>query len=133
MDVGNPSNLSRLQVLYENDLAALRGEIDAVSISDDETLAEIKRTYQATRYVLDPHTAVGVTAAGKLRSTFIDSTPMIVTATAHPAKFGEIIRRAIDIEIPMPQPLLEAFTRPKRSVRLGSSYETFQRLLSSHP
>ncbi|HEY4611779.1 MAG TPA: threonine synthase, partial [Bacteroidota bacterium] len=63
MDVGNPSNLTRLQALYGNDVGRIRQDISSQRVSDEETIAEIRRTYDQTRVVLDPHTAVGVAAA----------------------------------------------------------------------
>ncbi|HEV8539039.1 MAG TPA: threonine synthase [Bacteroidota bacterium] len=129
MDVGNPSNLSRLQSLYKNDLAKLRREIDAVSISDEETLREIKRTHDRSGHILDPHTAVGVAAARLHSSSGGNVSSIIVAATAHPAKFGETIRRAIGLEIPLPPSLQEALRRTKRSTRIGSDYEQLKAIL----
>ncbi|MEO8168666.1 MAG: threonine synthase, partial [bacterium] len=60
MDVGNPSNLARLQFLYGDNVQTLRNDIDAVSISDNETIQEIQSFYAKAKYILDPHTAVGV-------------------------------------------------------------------------
>ncbi len=59
MDVGNPSNMARLQHLYNEDIALMRQDIEAIPISDRETLEEIRTTYHSTKYILDPHTAVG--------------------------------------------------------------------------
>ncbi len=57
----------------------------------DQTLETIRWCYDAFGYLLDPHTAVGVSVA---RAHLDPSEPMICLATAHPAKFGEAIRRA---------------------------------------
>jgi len=56
------------------------------------TLATIKTYWEKHCYLLDPHTAVGVAVAEKMKS---DSAPMICLATAHPAKFSDAIIRAI--------------------------------------
>ncbi|MCL2104957.1 MAG: threonine synthase [Kiritimatiellaeota bacterium] len=55
------------------------------------TLATIKTYWEQYRYLLDPHTAVGVAVAEHFRS---DIAPMICLATAHPAKFGDAVVRA---------------------------------------
>ena len=60
----------------------------------ERTLATIKKVYDAEGYILDPHTAVGVTVAEQF---FDESVPTICLATAHPAKFNEAIQQAIGI------------------------------------
>jgi threonine synthase len=100
-----------------------------VSISDEETLREIKRTHDRSGHILDPHTAVGVAAARLHSSSGGNVSSIIVAATAHPAKFGETIRRAIGLEIPLPPSLQEALRRTKRSTRIGSDYEQLKAIL----
>lgn len=119
MDVGNPSNFARLQMLYNGDLNRMRKDISAVSIADEETLLEIRRTYESTGYILDPHTAVGVAACRKLRG----QSPVVVTATAHPAKFQDVIRKAIGIGIPLPPSLRDALQRPRLSTAITADYD----------
>jgi threonine synthase len=70
------------------------------------TLATIREYWDRYRYLLDPHTAVGV-AVG---SQFLDaSVPMICLATAHPAKFGAAIMRATGEDLAH-HPLLDALS-----------------------
>lgn len=68
------------------------GEVFAAGTGDRaRTLQTIRDCHAAQGYLLDPHTAVGVTVAQEFRS---DDEPMICLATAHPAKFPEAIREA---------------------------------------
>lgn len=129
MDVGNPSNLARLQFLYENNVDRMRQDMTAIRISDEETLDEIRRTYDQTRYILDPHTAVGVAAARKYLDHHGFSSPVIVAATAHPAKFPEIIEQVLGVKIPLPSALQEALQRPKQTVAIAPTYSEFKSLL----
>jgi len=70
------------------------------------TLAAIRDYWTRYRYLLDPHTAVGV-AVG---SRFLDpAAPMICLATAHPAKFGEAILRATGQDLAH-HPILDALS-----------------------
>jgi len=131
MDVGNPSNLARLQSLYGNDADRMRKDIAAIRISDEETLGEIRRTYNQTRVILDPHTAVGVAAARKYLERKSSSSPVIVAATAHPAKFPEIIEQAIGVKIPLPQSLQEALQRPRQSTKIAPLFSELESLLRS--
>ena len=123
MDVGNPSNFARLQSLYANDLHGMQHDITAFSITDSETLDEIRRTYEIAGYVLDPHTAVGVAAARRFASSGFATNPAIVAATAHPAKFPEVVSAALNISLPLPQPLQAALDRPKQSTRVPAEYD----------
>ncbi len=131
MDVGNPSNFARLQSLYGNNLSELQREITAVSVGDNETLAEMRRTYDQCGYVLDPHTAVGVAAARRNNPSGYPSVPTIVAATAHPAKFPDVVEKALNRSIPLPPQLEEAMNRPKHSVRIPVDYEQVTKLLRS--
>lgn len=131
MDVGNPSNLARLQALYWNDVDRMRDEITAMRVSDEETLEEIRRTYDRTRYIADPHTAVGIAAARRYLDRKGAATPLVLAATAHPAKFPEIIEQALGLQIPLPQPLQDALQRPKQSVSIEPTFADLKALLMS--
>jgi len=123
MDVGNPSNLARMRALYGDDLARLKKDVEAVSIDDGETLDEVKRTYEKTGYILDPHTAVGVAAARRVRSEMSGDVPdFIVLATAHPAKFAGIIEPVIGVTVNLPKQLQETMQREKKTVKIAAEY-----------
>lgn len=124
MDVGNPSNFERLVAFYNHDINKMREEIKGISISDEETLMEIRDTYERTGYVLDPHTAVGVAAARQSQLT-----PIIVNATAHPAKFPDVIQRALDIEVEIPERLKVALSRQKQAIKISPQYEALKAVL----
>ena len=125
MDVGNPSNLARLRSHFGDDTGAMRRQIEAVSISDDETLQEIRLTYAQCGVIVDPHTAVGLAAARKQPA----DEPTIVTATAHPGKFPDVIERALGVRIPLPAELLEALKRSKQSEPIPAEYNVLRQLL----
>lgn len=131
MDVGNPSNFARLQMLYQNDLSQMQRDIRAISITDDETIAEMRFTYERTRYILDPHTAVGVAAARRFRGSAYSPRPTIVAATAHPAKFPDVVATALNIDIPLPDQLRQALQRPKQSTQIPADYRFVKELLLS--
>lgn len=123
MDVGNPNNFPRLKYLYQSDI---RKAIEGFSVGDEETLQEIRETYDASKYILDPHTAVGVYAA----KHFVHSTePMIVAATAHPGKFPEVIKRALQLDIPLPYALEEVLNKKSESMAIAADYQEWKRFL----
>ena len=77
----------------------------SAAISDEKTLSTISETYQMFNgYLLDPHGAVAVAAANELKSDLDPNIKIICLATAHPAKFPEITRRALNLnDGPLPK------------------------------
>ena len=89
------------RVAIRDDLRTIvAGDFDACAVDDAATLDQIRGTYAATGYILDPHTAVGVRAA--VSSGRDDC---VCLATAHPAKFAEAVTAAIGAEAPPPPSL----------------------------
>jgi threonine synthase len=81
-----------------------------------DTLATIRGYHARHGYVLDPHTAVGVSVAERHLDP---AAPMICLATAHPAKFPEAIARATGQEGLALHPAVEALKgSPQRVHRL---------------
>ncbi len=54
----------------------------------------IRKTFDETGYLLDPHTAIGVFVASQARE---ELRPMVTLATAHPAKFPAAVKSASGI------------------------------------
>ncbi len=103
-------------VLPEQVLAAMRAVFRSCGVSDEETLAEIRRTFDAHGVLVDPHTAVGLYAA---RSVLKDvGFPRVVIATAHPAKFAGTVQSATGKTLEVPPALAARLTAPERFDRL---------------
>lgn len=64
------------------------------SSTDEDTLKLIKEIYESEDYLLDPHGAVALAAADYLKDR-LGKNKLICLATAHPAKFPAIIRKAL--------------------------------------
>ena len=125
MDVGDPSNLSRLRALLGTEAAQLATQLEARAISDADTLREIRVIAAHTGTVLDPHTAVAMRVARALP----DDTDSIVAATAHPAKFPDVMRQAFGRDIAVPDSLAALAGLPKLSVKIPAEYDAFRSLL----
>ncbi len=81
------------KLVFDKDmLRTIQADFASKSVSEQETLATIKQFHEEHDYLLDPHTAVGVNAARDCQSGNI---PVVCLATAHPAKFGDAVLRAI--------------------------------------
>lgn len=131
MDVGDPSNLARLRFLTNDDVRQLRKEITALSVTDDETIEEIRYTYESSGRVIDPHTAVGVSAARRVVRELNELRPIIVMATAHPGKFPEVIERALGTTFPPPESLQRVMMLPKISTVIPADYPPLKDVLLS--
>jgi len=120
MDVGDPSNFVRIEHLYGHDLDHLRRHLAGRRYDDQETRQAIRRVDRDHGYLMDPHTAVGLLALeDALRDEPADAAG-IVLATAHPAKFGEVVEPVIGREIPLPPQLAERLDRPVLSEPLAA-------------
>jgi threonine synthase len=73
-------------------LRKVQQDFASKSVTEAETLDTIRTFYKEHNYLLDPHTAVGVNAAQARTSNDI---PVVCLATAHPAKFGAAVTKAI--------------------------------------
>jgi threonine synthase len=123
MDVGNPSNFERMLWLYGGDRDAMRRDVIGSRHSDDEVRETIKRVYETRGYLLDPHSAIahlGLKAYLSRQGTGTRGIGVFL-ATAHPAKFGEVVEPIIRESIVTPPPLAEALSRPRHILRLEAS------------
>ena len=73
----------------------LQQGVVSISVSDEQTLDTMANIFQRTGYLLDPHGAVAVAGAEQCNSSFAEHTPCVSVATAHPAKFPEVIKKAL--------------------------------------
>jgi threonine synthase len=56
---------------------------------------------------------------------------MIIASTAHPAKFIEVVKQAIGIDVPLPEALSSALNKKKQSIHSSTRYEDWKALLLS--
>jgi threonine synthase len=129
MDVGAPSNLARIQDLYDGDVDALRADVLGSRHSDKETRARMAEVFRRFGYVLDPHTAVGHLGLDRARARHPDAPPVLL-ATAHPAKFLEVVEPVIGQRIDLPPELAACLERERRVVRIPPSLEALREVLT---
>jgi threonine synthase len=131
MDVGNPNNFPRLLDLCRGRLEYLRREVWGHGADDRETLAEMKAVWERHRYIADPHTAVGILGWEAYRREHREPLQGLVLATAHPAKFAEIVEKAVGSAPPLPDRLAAYLKRPKLSVPMSGEYQDLKKFLSA--
>jgi threonine synthase len=132
MDVGNPSNFPRLLDLCRNRLEYVRKEIWGHSATDEETLGAMRMLHDKFGYISDPHTAVGVLGWEAYKSQHPVPTQGLVLATAHPAKFADVVMKAIGTAPPLPDRLAAYLKRAKLSVAMSCVYDDFKQFLLAH-
>jgi threonine synthase len=128
MDVGAPSNFERVQSLYNGDLEALRKDIVGFAYEDSKVIAEIGRVYRDHGYLLDPHSAIAWLALQDRLSDQPDARGVFL-ATAHPAKFREVVEPAIGRSIDLPRALADAISRPRHSITMPADYDALEDFL----
>ncbi len=129
MDVGNPNNFPRLLDLCRNRLEYVQKEIWGHRATDEETISAMKMLHERFGYIADPHTAVGVLGWEAYKSQHPEPAQGLVLATAHPAKFADIVRKAIGTAPPLPDRLAAYLKRDKLSLPISSSYDDFKQFL----
>jgi threonine synthase len=87
-------------------------------------LAAIRRVYQQTGEVVDPHTAVGLEAA-RLAGKDV-AAPLVALACAHPAKFPDAVARATGERPLLPPRLADLYERPERVTTLPNDLRAVQ-------
>ncbi|MCX8102051.1 MAG: threonine synthase [Geminicoccaceae bacterium] len=94
--------------------ARARALFEGGAASEAETRSAIARWHRATAGTVlpDPHTAVGLAVAERLRGAA--SAPLVVLATAHPAKFPDAVEAATGVRPALPVHLADLFARPER-------------------
>ncbi len=126
MDVGNPSNFTRMLELFGHSRSQMQEKINGASFSDEETLAEIQEIHQKHNYILDPHTAVASLAWKKYQKEIFPDHQGVVLSTAHPAKFCETVQQALGQEPEIPERLQKCLEREKKTTVLSKEFAEFK-------
>ena len=126
MDVGDPSNFARIYDLYGKSHERISSLISGATYSDQQIADAMRRCYQETGYVLDPHGACGYQA---LKDGLRPGEVGIFCETAHPAKFKEKVDQILGTDIDIPE-RLQAFMRgEKQNVEMSKDFQDFKQYL----
>jgi threonine synthase len=130
MDVGSPSNMERLRFLYREH-AEMTARVRATSVSDEEIRASIRNEYQESGLILCPHTAAAAHAYRGLDAADKRSSHWVLAATAHPAKFPEIVEPLIGAAIEAPPALARLLERDAKCEEIDADFDALrERLLA---
>lgn len=127
MDVGAPSNLERLRWWFP-ELETMRSVVSSDWVDDETIRRTIATVFRATKMAICPHTACGVALRDRLRSKGYRA-PLLIAATAHPAKFETIVEPLIGHALVPPPALAELLARPSRAQPLEPSLSALESAL----
>lgn len=146
MNVGHPSNLARIFDLYEGHMDELGfvhkmpnklkmdDDLYPISITDKRTIRVIQDVYRRTGKILEPHGAVAYAAARKI--TYKDdinyNMPIVCLETAHPAKFPDVVKKAIGINPELPESMKNLENKEENFIELDNDYNKFKEILLKH-
>ena len=134
MDVGDPSNFARIINLYsengklspEETHRRITSLISGATYSDEQIKETMRRCYEETGYILDPHGACGYRA---LEEQLKPGEVGIFCETAHPAKFKEKVDEILGIDVEIPERLQAFMKGTKQSVAMTKDFEDFKQYL----
>ena len=115
--------------LHATAMNELRSLFDGARFDDAEVAACMREVHERHGVLLDPHSAIGVAAARTAR--LHDDVPMVVAATAHPAKFPDAVEAATGVRPPLPEHLADLLERPERLTALPNDLAAVEGFVSS--
>ncbi|WP_297337283.1 threonine synthase [Algoriphagus sp.] len=127
MDVGNPSNFTRLKALYAGDEKLFRRNVKGYFYTDQQTVKAIQQV-KSKGYTLDPHGAVGYLGL----KDFMQENPGflgIFLETAHPGKFRDVVEEALGEKLVLPERLAAFLEREKKVIQMGKDFGEFKAFL----
>jgi threonine synthase len=93
------------------------------STSEDDTARAMVSTFNETGQLVDPHTAVALSALSRTGGL---KGPVVVMSTAHPAKFPEAVAKACGVTPALPRGAADLAGRPERFDRLPAEADTIK-------
>jgi len=112
-------------LIEEKELKKIKKDFVSETISEQELLSCIKKVYENHKIIIDPHTAVGLGALEKINLAGKN----IVLSTAHPCKFPEAIKKAINIKSELPDNLNYILNKKENFVVMNNDIEEVKKYI----
>jgi len=103
-------------------------KFQGMSINNNDTLNAIKKWKDDKGIIFDPHSIIGLQAGCKMKT----SSPVVVMATAHPAKFPDVLKQAIGEKVNVPEHMSDIFTKQEKYDVLENNYEDLVQYIDNH-
>ena len=112
-------------LIEEKELKKIRKDFVSETISEQELLSYIKKVYENYKIIIDPHTAVGLGALEKINLVG----KSVVLSTAHPCKFPEAIKKAINIKSELPDNLNYILSKKENFIVINNDIEEVKKYI----
>ena len=104
-------------------------DFHAFSLDDEKCLDAMRKWFDQTGEVLDPHTVIGVEHAAQFGR---DGVPTVALATAHPAKFPAAVEQALNHTPDLPTHLSDLYDRSESFTSLPNQLKEVQQHVRNH-
>ncbi|MBE7173577.1 MAG: threonine synthase [Williamsia sp.] len=128
MDVGDPSNFSRILEIFQQQFSSLKKALTSSSVSDSQTRETIRAVYEKVHYLLDPHGAVAYRALEDYLQHHAEQKGYLL-GTAHPVKFYDVVEPVINQPISLPDPVQALMGRNKHRSQIAPAYSLLKEFL----
>lgn len=102
----------------------------SVRVDQDAMSHSMRRAFENSHEIIDPHTAIGLYAAYEV--DLPADVPVVTLATAHPAKFRDAVERATGMRPPLPTRVGDLFAREERCTELSGDYDELTAFILKH-
>jgi len=108
--------------LATEELEKIKESFYSESLSEEETKSVIKEVYKNQEILIDPHTAVAIGAVNKIS---LEGNTVIL-ATAHPAKFSEVVMKETSIKPELPEDLKNILVEKEKYEKFSKDLKKIQ-------
>ena len=129
MDISAPNNFPRVMYLAQHFGQELSGSIESFSIDDDRTRELVGELFELG-YLAEPHTAL---AYGAVKRSLREGEQGLFLATAHPAKFGDVIEQVTHQPVELPAALRDVADRVVLSEIIDPDFDVLKSILLTSP
>jgi threonine synthase len=121
---------SRRFDLSEKQAFALKAEFGAERAAEDQIAAAIRRVKADSGYIMETHTACAEIACNRIGSE--TTTPRVILATAHPAKFPDAMEEITGERPGLPPRLANLLSDPERTTLLPNDLAAVERFVEEN-
>jgi threonine synthase len=122
--------MERLRWMHP-DWRALAREVTAHTVPDADIRRRIREDFRRTGACWCPHTAAAAEVLARLPEETRRGRHWVIVATAHPAKFNEIVEPLIGRPVPVPPALAELLDLPSHRIEVGADLDALRSALGA--
>ena len=108
--------------LSKDQVKKIAENFSSESLSEDETKSVIREVYKNQKILIDPHTAIGIGAIKKIPL----EGKTVVLATAHPAKFSDVVLKETNVKPELPEKLKYILEKKEEYKNLPNNLKSIQ-------